>query len=186
MGFDISTESGVVLIIDDMVALLRRQDVKTATTVCRAFYEEVNAGQKKNFKPLGNLGDPTLAQLKKALAGCDGVLKKQGWLEGYEAGSASSKNWAEAAEGGMDRFCEALHDLWVAIIEGTRPDFPVALDEVRVFVWPSHCGWDVPIGKVCFIFNDHGLYEKILTAQGKKFEKIMGKIEVIKWTHMSY
>lgn len=171
------------MVIGDMVGLLRKQDVKTATKVCRALYEEFNAEQKKNFKRLGNLGDPTLAQLKKALSDCDGVLKKQGWLEGYEAQWASSQAFSGE---GMDRFCEALHELWVAIIEETRPDFPVALDEVRVFVWPSHCGWDVPIGKVCFIFNDHGLYEKILTAQGKKFEKIMGKLEVVKWTHMSY
>ena len=164
MGTDISICSGVIVDIDDMVGMLREQDVKITTKICCEFYENLEEGSKETFKVLGDLDDPTLEQLKKALTESHDV-------ERVLAVSAG------ADDDGC--YCEDLEELWRVIIGETRPDF-CYLDEVRVFGSGRLNGWEVPLGELCFIFAVGD------GDEAEEFENIMGHCHTSNWTVVSY
>ena len=84
----------------------------------------------------------------------------------------------------MYEYLGQVSELWTLILEEIRPTMQ-RFDEVRVFESGRNNGWDVPIGKVCFIFSDYGMFKTTLTAEGKAFEKHMGKVEKVEWTDIS-
>ena len=176
MGTDIMTNSGLVYEARHMVKLLQAKDVSACNKICKEYTSGLDAAGKKNFAAVISCITDTKEQTAlpkwvKALGDMDAMVKKNKWLDDYENQE-------------MYEYLGQVSELWTLILEEIRPTMQ-RFDEVRVFESGRNNGWDVPIGKVCFIFSDYGMFKTTLTAEGKAFEKHMGKVEKVEWTDIS-
>jgi len=193
MGMDVMYNSGVILDIDQMIGLLRSEEAENiGVTIIETIPIEGSTAP--------SLIDPSLLSYYSEFSDfLDEEITDYNNDEEFEkAYKKALKDTVTKAESNSqlsesDDFLESFYSLWEALLyascgstdEGWEK-FPATFEEVRVFENSRESGDEVPKGKICFVFSSHDLWERKLSEKGKEFEKLVGKIDEVKWTSVSY
>ena len=192
MGMDVMYDRGVILDIDQMIGLLRSEEVSNiGVTIIEMIPIEgstvpsdIDPSLLSYYSPFSDFLDEEVTDYNNEEA-FEKAYKKA--LK--DTVTKAESNWSSESH----EFLWSFYSLWKALLFaswGSVDDFwekfPASFDEVRVFENPRECGYEVPIGKICFVFGSHALWERKLSEKGKEFEKLVGKIDEVKWTSVSY
>ena len=163
MGMDVSSSTGVVFEISDVVPnileSLTDAQVKSSVTRLKKKYED-NWPTKKE-------------ELDKISSGED---LSNWFLEGIVIN--------EDDEDGFDTY--AIENIWDNIMSASKCKLP----DATFHYWTSSrlSDYEVPIETPCIVFEECGLFTTKMTAKGKKLATTLGVSEIgtSTWTTLSY
>jgi len=163
MGMDVSSSTGVVFEISDVVPnileSLTDAQVKSSVTRLKKKYED-NWPTKKE-------------ELDKISSGED---LSNWFLEGIVIN--------EDDEDGFDTY--AIENIWDNIMSASKCKLP----DATFHYWTSSrlSDYEVPIETPCIVFEEYGLFTTKMTAKGKKLATTLGvsEISTSTWTTLSY
>ncbi len=163
MGMDVSSSTGVVFEISDVVPnileSLTDAQVKSSVTRLKKKYED-NWPTKKE-------------ELDKISSGED---LSNWFLEGIVVD--------EDDEDGFDTY--AIETIWDNIMSASKCKVP----DATFHYWTSSrlSDYEVPIETPCIVFEEYGLFATKMTAKGKKLATTLGvsEISTSTWTTLSY
>lgn len=163
MGMDVSSSTGVVFEISDVVPnileSLTDAQVKSSVTRLKKKYED-NWPTKKE-------------ELDKISSGED---LSNWFLEGIVIN--------EDDEDGFDTY--AIENIWDNIMSASKCKLP----DATFHYWTSSrlSDYEVPIETRCIVFEEYGLFTTKMTAKGKKLATTLGvsEISTSTWTTLSY
>lgn len=164
MGMDISSESGIVFEINEVVPHIfdsfTDSQVKSAVTRLKKKYEKSWPTSKENLEKVS-----TAEELCNWFL--EGIVVKE---RDYDDDSFDTYN---------------IGDIWEHIMTATKSKLPDASFEY----WTSSriSDYEVPIEVPCIVFEEYGMFETKMTAKGKKLAAALGvkTIQTSTWTVMS-
>lgn len=184
MGVDVSSSSGVLAETDDMLKLITGKTKKAVLEICQDFYNELESQVADNpdqswyqetrdyFKALNNIQAKTIGDLREIVGSVVQVSGKPGK---YDLDTHVVHS-------------EYLQDLFSKIVGAYADAHDVELpylEEVNAWGSSRYNGWDVPLGVVCFVFDEDSCFEKAISQSGKDLKKIIGHCNVTEWTEYS-
>ena len=180
MSVDIMESSGVIVDIKTMNNLVRDKDIAKIIATFLEYVETWDNGLEPEWRELRANMEPLANALKEGMTAAEFTKAMEDTVKLVE-----KKNWAWGNDHHAGFWAEVMTELWNDFISKTRPDFPGSEVEVRGFDSYSTNGYDVPIGKVCFVFGEGELWERRLTEKGEEFKKLMGTADEVRWTMVS-
>ena len=165
MGADVWHECGIIASIDDMIQLIRPQDLKTLISICDS--ESLERLELSEFDHLNTITkNSTIEEVRNALRECVTV-------HGKPSKYGNDDCYIDDAEG--------LTFLWAEIISQTRPELPSLID-VTIFDSGRYSGGEVPLGEPCFIFDCTECFIQTLSDRGNALRDALGSCERSDWT----
>jgi len=184
MGVDISSCSGVLASVDDMVCFINGKNKKQVVEICKDFYEDMesNATQPpdqwekeklENFKPLKDIASKkTISDIQEAVGS---VVNVSGEPSKYDLDTHVL-------------YEESVQSLFEGIISSYEDVMKVSIPYLQyVSAWgsPRYNGWDVPLGEACFVFDEEACFVKTTSDEGKSLTKAIGHCSVTEWSEYS-
>ena len=84
----------------------------------------------------------------------------------------------------MEQLLESIRTERGAYADAHDVELPY-LEEVNAWGSSRYNGYDVPLGVVCFVFDENSCFEKAISQSGKDLKKIIGHCNVTEWTEYS-
>jgi hypothetical protein len=189
MGVDISSCSGVLASIDEMLGFINGKNKKQVVEICKDFYEDMesNATQQgdgpepshwekeelENFKPLKDIASKkTINDIQEAIGS---VVNVSGEPSKYDLDTHVLHS-------------ESVQSLFEKIISSYEDVMKVSipyLQEVNAWGSPRYNGWDVPLGEACFVFDEDACFTKTTSDEGESLSKAIGHCSITEWSEYS-
>ena len=174
MGIDISSDSGVIATVKQVLKCVNTKNKSAIIDVCNLYYKEhtLNVYSDEDslelFSPLRDCHQMMrLCQVREALAS---TVVVEGEPSKYATCRVKESDW--------------VTNLFQKVLDAAGHDLPY-LKEVTAFGSNRYNGYDVPLGVACFVFDDNDCFTRKLSSSGKRLEKIIGHCEVTEWTEYS-
>ena len=175
MGRDIWEESGVIVEIGRMVRAIKEEhlnQLKVAVDKFLATYSRAAQGNANDEDQsiLGGTPDPQ---------GAAETLDYFSKLKDIEK-TTDLTAIHEILDSVIEAEADDLRILWDLIIEHCFPKVPY-IYEIRCFDHGSCFGDDLPMGKVCIIFDSDDCFTVKMSVAGKALKHVVGSIEEQSW-----
>jgi hypothetical protein len=182
MGVDISSHSGVVLTAEQLARIVNegnrelacRTLIRFAATLLRSITKEDDETESD---------DHETKQKRTMINFLVARFRSLSTTTSLEALQQMLQEMAQGVADGFDSYVTNSDEamvVWGELISVLHPNAPKPGDTEYIDS-PRYQGWDLPQGKVLFVFSEDDCFERVKTGAGRALDEMIGETTELSW-----